>query len=137
MEIDRGGLSPAYGPADVAPGPPRATESEDADVRGQALDELSSALCHQADVYPASAPAVPHLARLALDGPGHRRESPRLLGGIADAAGQPAERAAAQRAVAEALPPTRAAGRGDSAPLNTPRPDGETTFRTARQARSR
>ncbi|WP_251093087.1 hypothetical protein [Streptomyces sp. Caat 7-52] len=104
METDWGRLGHAYGPADDIPGLLRAMEAEDAGVREEAMEELVSSLCHQGDVYDASAPAVPHLARLALDGPGHRLELLRLLGSIADGSGKPAERAAARRAVAEALP---------------------------------
>ncbi|MGV4985009.1 hypothetical protein ACVB8X_37110 [Streptomyces sp. NRAIS4] len=104
METDWGKLTHAYGPADDIPGLLRAMESEDADVREGASHDLFSALCHQGDVYDASAPAVAHLARLALHGPGHRRELIWLIGAIAGGRGKPAERAAAQRAVAEALP---------------------------------
>ncbi|MER6027849.1 hypothetical protein [Streptomyces sp. NPDC001851] len=104
METDWGQLSHAYGPADDIPGLLREMESEDADVRAEAAHELFSALCHQGDIYDASAAAVPHLARLALHGPGHRPELLRLIAGIADGDGRPAERAAARRAVAEALP---------------------------------
>ncbi|WP_225822625.1 hypothetical protein [Streptomyces naphthomycinicus] len=101
---DWGRLTHAYGPADDIPGLLRAMESADAGVREGAMDELVSALCHQGDVHDASAHAVPHLARLALDGPGHRPELLWLLGGIAGGAGTPAERTAARRATALALP---------------------------------
>jgi HEAT repeat protein len=104
METAWGKLEHAYGPADDIPELLRAMESEDADVREEASHELFSALCHQGTVYDASAHAVPHLARLALHGPGHRRELLWLIGGIADGDGKPAERAIARRAVAEALP---------------------------------
>ncbi|MFI2757433.1 hypothetical protein ACH5A3_00940 [Streptomyces echinatus] len=104
METDWGTLGHAYGPADDIPGLLRAMESADAGVREEAMEELVSSLCHQGTVYDASAPAVPHLARLALDGPGHRLELLWLLGSLADGSGGPAERAAARRAVAEALP---------------------------------
>ncbi|GGU78301.1 hypothetical protein GCM10010260_08420 [Streptomyces filipinensis] len=104
METAWGKLEHAYGPADDIPELLRAMESEDADVREEASHELFSALCHQGSVYDASAHAVPRLARLALHGPGHRRELLWLIAGIADGNGKPAERAAARRAVAEALP---------------------------------
>ncbi|MER6736649.1 hypothetical protein [Streptomyces puniciscabiei] len=105
MEIDWGKLTHAYGPADDIPGLLSAMASEDAAVREEASHELFSALCHQGGIYDASAAAVPRLARLALDGPGHRRELLWLIAAVADGAGSPAERAAARRAVAEALPP--------------------------------
>ncbi|WBO66734.1 hypothetical protein [Streptomyces camelliae] len=104
METPWADLSHAYGPADDIPGLLRAMESEDADVREQAWHDLFSALCHQGTVYDASAPAVPHLARLARHGPGHRRELLWLIGGIADGSAQPTVRGAARRAVAEVLP---------------------------------
>ncbi|MFI2199630.1 hypothetical protein ACH47Z_02355 [Streptomyces sp. NPDC020192] len=97
-------LGHAYGPADDIPDLLRAMESEGPDVREEAMDGLVSALCHQGSVYDASAAAVPHLARLALHGPGHRRELLWLLAGIADGSGKPAVRAAARRAVAEVMP---------------------------------
>ncbi|MEU8030345.1 hypothetical protein AB0C13_17145 [Streptomyces sp. NPDC049099] len=103
-ETDWGKLSHAYGPADDIPGLLRAMESEDTGVREEASHDLFSALCHQGDIYDASAAAVPHLARLALHGPGHRPQLLGLIAGIADGSGKPAERAAARRAVAEALP---------------------------------
>lgn len=66
VEIDRAGLEHAYGPTVDVPGLPRDLESADAGGRERARDELVSSLCHRGTGYPASAPAVPHLARLAL-----------------------------------------------------------------------
>lgn len=105
MEIDWGKLQHAYGSAEDVPGLLRAMASEDAEVREEAMEELVSSLCHQGSIYPASVHAVPELARLALEGPGHRTDLLWLLGGIADGDGRAELRAAAQRAVAVALPP--------------------------------
>ncbi|MER6343712.1 hypothetical protein ACWC10_00140 [Streptomyces sp. NPDC001595] len=104
ITIDWAGLEHAYGSAEDVPELLRAMASEDAAERERALEELFSSLCHQGDVYSASAHAVPELARLALEGPGHRLQLVWLLGGIAGGAGRPDEVAAAQRAVAVALP---------------------------------
>ncbi|MGV9456172.1 hypothetical protein [Streptomyces sp. NPDC003635] len=105
MEIDWGKLEHAYGSAEDVPALLRAMASEDAEAREEATEELVSSLCHQGTVYPASVHAVPELARLALEGPGHRAELLWLLGGIADGDGRAELRAAARRAVAVALPP--------------------------------
>ncbi|MEV5340492.1 hypothetical protein AB0K93_18765 [Streptomyces sp. NPDC052676] len=102
--VDWAALTHADGPARDVPGLLRAMKSRDADVRGRALHELDSLLCRHGDVYPATAPAVPHLARLALTGPGHREELLRLLGDIADGFGEPGVLDPARRAVAVALP---------------------------------
>ncbi|MET9828714.1 hypothetical protein ABZ078_05275 [Streptomyces sp. NPDC006385] len=102
--VDWAALTHAHGSAEDVPGLLRAMESEDADARERAMDALDSALCRHGDVYAATAPAVPHLARLALHGPGHRVELLRLLADIADGYGRPDERNAARRAVAVALP---------------------------------
>ncbi|MFD5715879.1 HEAT repeat domain-containing protein [Streptomyces pharetrae] len=102
--IDWARLEHAYGTAEDVPELLRAMASRHADEREEALEELHSSLCHQGDVYSASAHAVPELARLALHGPGHRPELLWLLAAIADGAGRPDETAAAERAVATAVP---------------------------------
>ena len=101
---DWAALEHAYGSAEDVPELLRTMESVDADEREAAMDELVSSLFHQGDVYSASAAALPYLARLALDGPGHRKELLWLVGGIAGGAGNQEERAAVRRAVAETLP---------------------------------
>ncbi|WP_418958847.1 hypothetical protein [Streptomyces tritici] len=103
-DADWRALEHAYGSAEDVPGLLHAMESADADAREEAMEELVSSLCHQGSIYTASAAALPHLARLALHGPGHRRELLWLVGGIADGAGSRAERAAVRRAMAETLP---------------------------------
>ncbi|MFJ2094159.1 hypothetical protein ACIOEW_33615 [Streptomyces sp. NPDC087901] len=101
-DIDWAALEHAYGPADDVPALLRAAGSMDARIRGEAVDELYTSLCHQGSVYSATAPAVHFVARLALDGPGDRQPLLWLLHGAADGAGR--EREQARRAVATALP---------------------------------
>ncbi|MCF3102036.1 hypothetical protein IPZ58_10610 [Streptomyces roseoverticillatus] len=101
-DIHWAALEHAYGPADDVPGLLRAAGSADARVRDEALEELYSSLCHQGAVYPATAAAVPFVARLAVDGPGHRLPLLWLLHGAADGAGR--ESRQVRRAVAAALP---------------------------------
>ncbi|WP_326669056.1 HEAT repeat domain-containing protein [Streptomyces sp. NBC_01257] len=100
--IDWASLEHAYGPADDVPALLRAAASPDAEARGEAVDELFSSLCHQGSVYSATAPAVRFVARLALEGPGHRLPLLWLLHGAADGAGR--DRQDVRRAVATALP---------------------------------
>jgi HEAT repeat protein len=102
--VDWAALTHADGPARDIPALLGAMESRDPDVRESALQALNHSLCRWGDVYPATAPAVPHLARLALEGPGHREELLRLLGDIADGIGEPEVLGPARRAVAVALP---------------------------------
>ncbi|QIJ62237.1 hypothetical protein [Streptomyces sp. JB150] len=102
--VDRAALTHADGPAVDVPALLGAMESRDPEVRETALQALEHALCRWGDVCPATAPAVPHLARLALEGPGHREELLRLLGDIADGTGEPGVLGPARRAVAVALP---------------------------------
>ncbi|MBG0829733.1 HEAT repeat domain-containing protein [Planomonospora sp. ID67723] len=66
-EVPWADLDHAYGPADDVPGLLRALRSERADERERALPELYSNIFHQGNRYPATAPAVPFLAQLALD----------------------------------------------------------------------
>ncbi|MFG3256728.1 hypothetical protein [Streptomyces sp. NPDC048172] len=102
--LDWAALEHAYGPADDIPGLLRALASAEAEAeaRDEALDTLFSSLCHQGSVYSATAAAVPFLARLALDGPGHRLPLLWLLHGAADGTGP--EHRRVRRAVATALP---------------------------------
>lgn len=101
-DIDWSALTHAYGPADDIPALLRAAGSGDAGERETALDELVSSLCHQGSIYPATAAAVPFLARLALDGPGDRLRLMWLLHGAAEGSGP--EYQEVRRAVAVALP---------------------------------
>lgn len=101
-DIDWATLTHAYGPADDIPALLRAAGSGDAAEREAALEELVSSLCHQGSVYPATAAAVPFVARLALDGPGDRVRLLWLLHGAAEGTGP--EYRQVRRAVAVALP---------------------------------
>ena len=62
----------AYGSAGDVRGLLRAMESTDPDVREEAMDWLATATYSDDDLAVATAGAVPELARLALEGPGHR-----------------------------------------------------------------
>ncbi|WP_449065123.1 HEAT repeat domain-containing protein [Planomonospora algeriensis] len=66
-EIPWADLEHAYGPADDVPELLRALRSESADERESTLHELYGNIFHQGSRYPATASAVPCLARLALD----------------------------------------------------------------------
>ncbi|WP_405443657.1 hypothetical protein [Streptomyces niveus] len=101
-DIDWSALTHAYGPADDIPDLLRAAGSPDAARRDPALDELISSLCHQGSIYPATAAAVPFIARLALEGPGDRLRLMWLLHGAAEGSGP--EYQEVRRAVAVALP---------------------------------
>ncbi|WP_329080684.1 hypothetical protein [Streptomyces niveus] len=101
-DIDWSALTHAYGPADDIPALLRAAGSPDAARRDPALDELISSLCHQGSIYPATAAAVPFIARLALEGPGDRLRLMWLLHGAAEGSGP--EYQEVRRAVAVALP---------------------------------
>ncbi|MFD6334756.1 hypothetical protein ACFWGI_34990 [Streptomyces niveus] len=101
-DIDWSALTHAYGPADDIPALLRAAGSPDAARRDPALDELVSSLCHQGSIYPATAAAVPFIARLALEGPGDRLRLMWLLHGAAEGSGP--EYRDVRRAVAVALP---------------------------------
>lgn len=61
------GVGHAYGPARDTPDEIRLLRAADPDLRDDALERLTGSICHQGSVYPASATAVPFLARLALD----------------------------------------------------------------------
>ncbi len=65
--IDWAGVRHAYGAARDTPDEIRLLRAPDPDLREDALDRLANSICHQGSVYPASAAAVPFLARLALD----------------------------------------------------------------------
>ncbi|MFF4322538.1 hypothetical protein [Streptomyces sp. NPDC001568] len=101
-DIDWAELEHAYGQADDVPALLRAAGSTDARVREEATDELFSSLCHQGTVYSATAAAVPFVARLVTDGPGHRLSLLWLLHGAADGTGRAYRQV--RRAVATALP---------------------------------
>ncbi|TXS50815.1 hypothetical protein [Streptomyces sp. t39] len=112
--VDWAALDHAYGPADDVPDMLRATLSADADEREAACDDLFSSLCHQGDVYGATAAAVPFVARLAEAGGEGLVRRLWLLAAAADGHGP--EREAVGRAVAGALPPLlRLAADDDSA----------------------
>ncbi|WP_425245192.1 HEAT repeat domain-containing protein [Streptomyces sp. NEAU-NA10] len=95
----------AYGAAGDVSGLLRAMESEDAEVREEAMQWLWPAAWNENDLAVATARAVPRLARLALEGPGHREDLLRLLGSIATRPEWPDAREPAQQAVADELPP--------------------------------
>lgn len=63
-EVPWGELHHAYGPACDTPNLLRALLSDRAELRRQADMELSASICHQLSLYPATARAVPFLARL-------------------------------------------------------------------------
>ncbi|MGV4985959.1 HEAT repeat domain-containing protein [Streptomyces sp. NRAIS4] len=65
--VDWPALTHAYGPADDVPGQLRALCSPDPDERHKALDALYGNIFHQGSRYPATAAAVPFLARMAAD----------------------------------------------------------------------
>ncbi|MFJ3306807.1 HEAT repeat domain-containing protein [Streptomyces sp. NPDC086549] len=65
--IDWAELEHAYGPADDVPGQLRALCADDAQARSKALHALYGNIFHQGSRYPASAAAVPFLARMAAD----------------------------------------------------------------------
>jgi HEAT repeat protein len=65
--VDWSALTHAYGPADDVPGQLRALCSPDPEERGKALDALYGTIFHQGSRYPATAAAVPFLARMAAD----------------------------------------------------------------------
>ncbi|WP_314224030.1 HEAT repeat domain-containing protein [Streptomyces zaehneri] len=101
-ERDRTGLERAYGSTGDVPALLRALESTDEAVRERAMDLLHSSLCFREEIP--TAPAVPHLIRLALHGAGPRAELLGLLANLANWAGHRDERQRARRAVAEAMP---------------------------------
>ncbi len=65
--VDWSALTHAYGPADDLPGLLRDLCSPDARQRHKALHELYGNIFHQGSRYPATAAAVPFLARMAAD----------------------------------------------------------------------
>ncbi|MFF3194043.1 HEAT repeat domain-containing protein [Streptomyces misionensis] len=65
--VDWSALTHAYGPADDLPGLLRDLCSPDAPQRHKALHELYGNIFHQGSRYPATAAAVPFLARMAAD----------------------------------------------------------------------
>ncbi|MFD5163511.1 hypothetical protein ACFWMJ_36595 [Streptomyces hawaiiensis] len=105
MGTDGAGRARAYGSAGDVSGLLRAMESKDADVREEAMNRLWPAAWNDDDLAVATARAVPRLARPALEGPGHREDLLRLLGGLATIAGWPGAEEPAPRAVADEPPP--------------------------------
>ncbi|MGA5204655.1 HEAT repeat domain-containing protein [Streptomyces variegatus] len=105
MGTDGVGRVHTYGSAGDVSGLLRAMESTDADVREEAMNRLWPAAWNDDDLAVATAGAVPRLARLALEGPGHREDLLRLLGSLATRPGWPSEEEPAPRAVADELPP--------------------------------
>ncbi|MFB8037954.1 HEAT repeat domain-containing protein [Streptomyces sp. NPDC056004] len=101
-EVDWAAYEHAYGPADDLPGLLRDLASDDARVRGEAVDELFGTVWHQHSVYGATVVAVPFLAHFARTAPGHRSVLLGLLSQIAQGNGRSAP--AARRAVLEELP---------------------------------
>lgn len=65
--IDWAELEHAYGPADDVPGQLRDLCAEDVEARRTALHALYGNIFHQGSRFPASAAAVPFLARMAAD----------------------------------------------------------------------
>jgi hypothetical protein len=70
--VDWGGLTHAYGSAQDVPARIKALVAPDADVRSAALSKLFNSIVHQGTVCPASAPAIPFLARALVCAPGER-----------------------------------------------------------------
>ncbi|WP_328870855.1 HEAT repeat domain-containing protein [Streptomyces sp. NBC_00287] len=82
----------------------RDMESDDPAVREAALEWLVSAAWRDDDFVVATARAVPELARLARELPGHRAELLKLLGDLADRTDLPDGAGPARRAVTTELP---------------------------------
>ncbi|MFJ8435920.1 hypothetical protein ACIQ9P_31930 [Kitasatospora sp. NPDC094019] len=82
--IDWAGLEHAYGDADDVPALLRALGGPEETERRRALHALYGNIFHQGSRYPASAAAVPFLARLATEpGQGGRADVVRLLASLA------------------------------------------------------
>ncbi|MGC4896736.1 HEAT repeat domain-containing protein [Micromonospora sp. DT31] len=79
-----GELSHAYGNAHDTPGLLRRAGSEDSDAASEALSDLHGSIFHQGTVYPATVPAVPFLAELAVRAVHRRDEFAWMLGMLAD-----------------------------------------------------
>lgn len=104
--MDRPGPVYAFGLARDVPGLMRALESGDAAEREEALDWLGSAIWRgEEEFYAATARAVPRLARLAVELPGHRTDLLELLGDLARNAELYDGREPVRQTVAEALSP--------------------------------
>ncbi len=84
----------------------RLLRAADSDLRKDALERLASSICHQGSVYPASAAAVPFLARLALDPTQPDRSGiVRLLAMVARGATDPSTAATVGRVILDAIAP--------------------------------
>ncbi|SHI26611.1 HEAT repeat-containing protein [Streptomyces sp. 3214.6] len=96
----------ACGLARDVPGLMRAMESGNAAEREEALDWLGSSIWRgEEEFYAAAARAVPRLARLAVELPGHRTDLLELLGDLARTAEYHEGPEPVRQTVAEALPP--------------------------------
>ncbi len=104
--IDWAGIGHAYGPARDTPDEIRLLRAPDSDLREDALERLANSICHQGSVYPASAAAVPFLARLALDPTQPDRPGIIwLLAMVARGAADPSTDATVGRAILDAIAP--------------------------------
>ncbi|MFI5792039.1 HEAT repeat domain-containing protein [Streptomyces sp. NPDC051677] len=103
---ERPGSVYAFGLARDVPALMRALESGDTAEREEALDWLGSAIWRgEEEFHTATARAVPRLARLAVELPGHRTGLLELLGDLARSAEWHDGREPVRQTVAEALPP--------------------------------
>ncbi len=104
--VDWAELGHAYGPARDTADEIRLLRATDPDLREDALERLASSICHQGSVYPASAAAVPFLARLGLDPTQPDRPGILwLLAMVARGAIDPSTDAAVGRAIRDAIAP--------------------------------
>ena len=104
--IEWAGIGHAYGPARDTPDEIRLLRAADPGLRGDALERLSKAICHQGSVYPASAAAVPFLVRLALDPTQPDRPGMLwLLAMLARGASDPSTDSTVGRAIRDAIAP--------------------------------
>ncbi|MEH0980795.1 HEAT repeat domain-containing protein [Micromonospora sp. CPCC 205556] len=108
-EVEWAGLSHAYGAAEDTAGLLRAMASADEDEASEALEEFVGSVFHQGTVYPATVPAVPFLAELAVTAPHQRASLVATVGMLADPhhayGDEQAEVREAVRAQAERFPP--------------------------------
>jgi hypothetical protein len=86
--VDWARLTHAYGSAEAVPLLISLLTSLDDEERSSALDELFASINHQGTVYPASAPAIPFLARAAIVAPGDRALIALLMAGMSRAYGE-------------------------------------------------
>jgi tetratricopeptide (TPR) repeat protein len=104
--LDWAAVRHAYGAARDTPDEIRLLRAGDPDARADALERLANSICHQGSVYPASAGAVPFLARLALDPTQPDRSGiVWLLAEVARGAIDPSTDATVGRAILDAIAP--------------------------------